>query len=105
MQYCSAPHGANINWFAPHGADISAKAQSNDGEPTIERGDLISDEPDNWTVHAVDGPLVQADEVVVEWYDGYREPEKRDNIERCECGMLVFGGGPCYGCFKMDGGE
>jgi hypothetical protein len=83
---------------------MSAKATQADGESTtVEEGDLISDGPDNWTVHAVDGPLVPDDEVVVERYDGHREPAKRENIGRCDCGTLVFGEGPCYGCYKTGG--
>jgi hypothetical protein len=51
----------------------------------------------------VDGPLVPDGEIVVERYDGHREPAKFENIARCDCGTLVFGEGPCYGCYKTGG--
>ena len=74
--------------------------QPNGEATTVEEGDLISDGTDNWKVHATDGPLVPEDEIVLERYDGHREPAKRENISRCDCDTLVFGGGPCYGCYK-----
>jgi hypothetical protein len=67
----------------------------------IEAGDLISDGRDNWKVQAVDGPAVSDDEIVVERYDGHSELTKHEYIAQCDCGMLVFGDGPCYGCYKI----
>jgi len=74
--------------------------QPNGEATTVEEGDLISDGPDNWTVHATDGPLVPEDEIVVERFDGKRFHHDRGGINQCECGQLVFGDGPCYGCYK-----
>jgi len=79
--------------------------QSGDEQAEIEQGDLVSDGPDNWRVEATDGPLVPDDEIVLERYDGKRFPVERDQVGRCECGMLVMGEGPCYGCFKTNEGE
>lgn len=84
---------------------MSAQGAQTGGGIDIEEGDLISDGRDNWTVHATDGPLVPDSEIVVERYDGTRYHHKRENISECECGQLVFGDGPCYGCFKTGGGE
>lgn len=69
----------------------------------VEEGDLISDGPDNWKVHAVNGPLVPDGEIVLERYEGHRDPSKCQNIARCDCGTLVFGEGPCYDCYKTGG--
>ena len=80
---------------------MSAEMAQTGGEPmTIEEGDLISDGPDNWKVHATSGPLIHDNEIVVGRYDGKRFHHDRDNISQCECGQLVFGDGPCYGCYK-----
>lgn len=77
--------------------------RSDDESITVKESEYISDGPDNWKVHAVDSPLVPDGEIVVERYDGHREPARRENIARCDCGTLVFGEGACYGCYKTGG--